>query len=163
MNKPINVLVVDDESLAREAITIRLQEFPEFNVCGEADNGSDAIVLAHASLPDVIFLDIEMPDVNGLIAAKAITQNTDALIVFVTAYDHYALQAFRVNAIDYLLKPIDDALFKDTLNKLKQRVKEKNSRPDIRFLNLLNELKPDSINSKLKIQSKYLQFLFLFP
>ena len=153
MNSPIKVLVVDDESLAREAITLRLQEFSAFEVCGEADNGSDAIVLARTALPDVIFLDIEMPETSGLVAAQTIAKTSDALIVFVSAYEHYALQAFRVNAIDYILKPIDDSLFNVMLDKIKQRLSESVFTSSNQILTLLNELQPEQTNH----QAKYLQ------
>lgn len=144
MNNAIKVLVVDDESLAREAITLRLNNYSAFDVCGEADNGSDAIILVRETQPDVVFLDIEMPEVNGIKAAQVITQNSDALIVFISAYDHYALQAFRVNAVDYILKPIDDELFGVMLEKLEQRIKEKTSVFHERLLTTLAELQSDN-------------------
>jgi len=121
------VLIVDDEALAREAISLRLEPYDNFIICGESDNGLDAIVLAEALQPDIIFLDIEMPELDGISAARRIAKNHDILIVFVTAYAHFALSAFRVNAIDYLLKPVDDEHFSDLIEKLLRSLKYKNA------------------------------------
>lgn len=115
-----DVLIVDDEPLAREAIRLRLLEHHKFKVCGEADNGNDAIVLLDNLKPDVVFLDIEMPEMGGLEAAKVICNDPHIRIVFVTAFSHHALEAFRVNAVDYLLKPINDELFSQVMIKLEQ-------------------------------------------
>ncbi|MBL4791289.1 MAG: response regulator [Kordiimonadaceae bacterium] len=118
----ISVLIVDDEPLARENIMLRLNKELGFFVCGQADNGSDAIVLAASLQPDIIFLDIQMPGVDGLVVAENIRETSETEIVFVTAYDSHALDAFRLNALNYLVKPIDDTEFKDTLERIKIRV-----------------------------------------
>ena len=98
----ISVMIVDDEPLARENIMLRLMEVTGFSVCAQADNGSDAIVLAASLQPDLVFLDIQMPGADGLAVAESIKQSGKAEIVFVTAYDSHALDAFRFNALNYL-------------------------------------------------------------
>ena len=119
----ISVLIVDDEPLARENIMLRLNHEIGFFVCGQADNGSDALVLAASLQPDIIFLDIQMPGLDGLVVAENIRQTSETEIVFVTAYDRHALDAFRLNALNYIVKPINDTEFKDTLERISLRVK----------------------------------------
>ena len=118
----IKALVVDDEILARENIILRLHNDNDVEVCGQADNGHDTLLLASKLQPDVIFLDIQMPGMDGLSAAEKLKERSNAVVVFVTAYDEHALEAFRVNAIDYLVKPVDDKQFADTLTRVKVRV-----------------------------------------
>lgn len=118
----IKALVVDDEVLARENIILRLHKDAAFDVCGQADNGHDTLLLASKLRPDVIFLDIQMPGMDGLAAADKLKKYSDAVIVFVTAFDEHALEAFRVNALNYLVKPVDDKAFDDTLMRIKKSV-----------------------------------------
>lgn len=123
----IRALIVDDEPLARENLVLRIAEQNDFEVCGQADNGHDAVLLASNLSPDVIFLDINMPSVNGLEAASDLMSQQDAVIVFVTAYSEHAIDAFRVNALDYIVKPIDDNIFINTIERIRNRVQQKNS------------------------------------
>lgn len=120
--KTLDVLVVDDEALARDAIKLRLDGRTAFRVCAEAANGHDAVELAKTHQPDIIFLDIEMPEVNGIDTARQLCALGPQNIVFVTAYDEFAIEAFRVNAVDYLLKPIKDEQFVATLVRLSDRI-----------------------------------------
>lgn len=144
---PIKVLVVDDEPLAREAIELRLKDRAPFQVCATADNGEDAIALARLHNPDVIFLDIEMPEMTGLEAAKVLTAEGAQNIVFITAYDEFAVEAFRVNAIDYLLKPIKDEQFTATLLRLANRINAKQTiNQNKRLVAALEDLAPDDLS-----------------
>lgn len=118
----IRALIVDDEVLARENIILRLHDDNEIEVCGQADNGHDTLLLASKLQPDVIFLDIQMPGMDGMTAAETLKKRSNAVIVFVTAFDEHALDAFRVNALDYLVKPVDDQQFAETLKRVKTRV-----------------------------------------
>lgn len=120
--KILDVLIVDDEALARDAVKLRLEGRNAFRVCAEAANGPDAVELAKALQPDIIFLDIEMPEVNGIETARQLCALGPQNIVFVTAYDEFAIEAFRVNAVDYLLKPIKDEQFAATLMRLSARI-----------------------------------------
>ncbi|MDF2179856.1 LytTR family DNA-binding domain-containing protein [Aliiglaciecola sp. CAU 1673] len=118
---PLKVLLVDDEPLARDALRLRLLRAEGFVIAAEADNGEDALLLAKKLQPDVVFLDINMPRLSGIEAAKVLSQYCSAQIVFVSAYEQYAIEAFRLAAVDYLTKPINDEFFAQTLSRLQQR------------------------------------------
>lgn len=106
----MKVVIVDDEPLARTAIRLLVQEDPELTVAGEC-SGVDAAELIGRVKPDILFLDIQMPEVDGFDVLERIGLNAVPAIVFVTAYDQYALRAFEVHALDYLVKPFDDRRF----------------------------------------------------
>lgn len=114
------VLVVDDEQLARQNLTTLLSQCEETLQVFEARDGKDALKQVAQCKPDIVFLDIEMPGLSGIDVATQISN--DCLVVFVTAYDQYAVNAFELNAIDYLLKPYDDERFMRTWEKVKERV-----------------------------------------
>jgi two-component system LytT family response regulator len=107
----IRVLVVDDEPLARVGITTRLRAYSDMLVVGECSTGEEARVRIPQVSPDLIFLDVEMPGISGLDLLRELPREQARCIVFLTAHEEYALDAFNVEALDYLLKPIDDARF----------------------------------------------------
>lgn len=111
------VLIVDDEQIARLRLKNLLAEFQNFEIIGEAADGISAINTIEKLRPDIVFLDIEMPELNGIEVANSLDSN-GPLIVFVTAYDEYAVQAFETNAIDYLLKPINKKRFSKTIERI---------------------------------------------
>ncbi len=121
---PIRALIVDDEPLARENLRIRLRDVPEFEIVGECATGRETVGAIAALQPDVVFLDIQMPDMDGLAVVEQIDPDRLPVVVFVTAYDRYALEAFRLHALDYLLKPFDEARFAETLQACRRRVAE---------------------------------------
>ena len=129
MSDRLRALVVDDEPLARESLRILISRDPDFIVAGEC-TGVDAPALIRATNPDVLFLDIQMPELDGFGVISAIGAESAPLIVFTTAYDAYALKAFDVHALDYLLKPFDDARFAETLARVKTRVRGGGARTD---------------------------------
>lgn len=104
----IRTVLVDDEPLALRGLRIRLEPFADLEITGEAANGREAIRLIRESRPDLVFLDIQMPGFNGFEVIKALVGEYLPIIVFVTAYDQYALDAFQAHAVDYLLKPVDE-------------------------------------------------------
>ncbi|MBP6691267.1 MAG: response regulator transcription factor [Xanthomonadales bacterium] len=115
-------LIADDEPLLREALSRQLaQAWPELEVVAQARNGREAIRLFEARRPDVCFLDVHMPGVSGIDAARHIGRN--AHLVFVTAFDHYAVQAFAEGVLDYLVKPVELARLAETVARLKERVR----------------------------------------
>ncbi|HET7600414.1 MAG TPA: LytTR family DNA-binding domain-containing protein [Gemmatimonadales bacterium] len=123
---PIRVLIADDEPLARARLRQLLDGPSPFVVVGEAGDGSSAVAAALQHQPDVIFLDIQMPDMNGFEALAALESAEGyrpGALVFVTAYDRYAVRAFDANAADYLLKPIEEARFLATLERLRRRLR----------------------------------------
>ncbi len=118
----IKVLIVDDEPLAREGIALRLQQENDINIVGECENGSDAIRTILSLKPDLVFLDIKMPKVNGFDVVNAIGAQHMPPVIFLTAYEEYAIEAFKAHAIDYLLKPIDNERFIESLNHARQQI-----------------------------------------
>lgn len=117
----ITILVVDDERYAREELTYLLGKFPRVQVVGEADSGEAAILKALQIHPDVVFLDVEMPKMNGIEVAKTLSGFKKVpLIIFATAYPQFAAEAFRINAVDYLLKPYDERLLEQTIERIEK-------------------------------------------
>jgi len=104
----IRALIVDDEELARRGLEIRLGRFDDIVLCGQSRNGREAIDAVREQSPDLIFLDVQMPGMDGFEVLRRLSGSTMPAVVFVTAYDDFALRAFEANAVDYLLKPIND-------------------------------------------------------
>src|SRR5436309_3748033 len=121
MNK-LRVIIADDERPAREFLKSILREFETVELVGEAENGADAVELIKRVKPDLAILDLKMPEVSGLDAVKLLRKSQMPLIAFVTAYDEYAVQAFEVNAVDYLLKPVEKARLAATLQRAAERL-----------------------------------------
>jgi two-component system LytT family response regulator len=107
----ISALIVDDEPLARRGIRVRLERDGGFEVIGECASGSEAVSVIRHLEPDVVFLDVQMPGLDGFGVVEQVGVERMPVVVFVTAYDAHALRAFDVHALDYLLKPIDDERF----------------------------------------------------
>lgn len=130
-------LVADDEPLLREALALQLAKvWPELEVVAQARNGRETLDLFEAKRPDVCFLDVHMPGMSGLDAANQIGRR--AHLVFVTAYDHYAVQAFAQGALDYLLKPVEPERLAETVARLKERLRA--ARPAVNTEELLQQL-----------------------
>lgn len=121
MNAPLKVLLVDDEPLARESLRVLLAVDAEVQVVGEA-SGTEAVALIARFRPDILFLDIQMPELDGFALLELVGADAVPAIVFVTAFDRYALRAFEVHALDYLLKPYTDARFVSALERAKRQV-----------------------------------------
>lgn len=120
----MRALIVDDEIYSREEIEAMLTETGEFIVLGKCANALEAIQAIHREKPDVLFLDVQMPVINGFELLGMLDEKVMPSVVFVTAYDEYALKAFDENALDYLLKPVEKERFLKTVEKLKKRYKE---------------------------------------
>jgi two-component system LytT family response regulator len=106
-----SVLIVDDEPLARHGVVLRLRAHPDLDVIGECANGNDALEAIRQRKPDLVFLDIQMPLLNGIDVMRALAPEETPYTIFLTAFDEYVMQAFEVHAIAYLLKPIDSSRF----------------------------------------------------
>lgn len=115
MMKPIRTLIVDDEVLARRRIRNLLRGRVEFAVIGESANGHQALNAIRRQAPDLVFLDVQMPDLDGFGVLEELAADQLPVVIFVTAYDQYAVRAFEFHALDYLLKPFDDERFEKTL------------------------------------------------
>jgi len=118
----IRALVVDDEPPARQGLTRMLAAHRDITVVGESRNGSEAVRAIRAARPNLVFLDVEMPGLDGFGVLRALAPGPVPLIVFVTAFDDYAVRAFEVHAIDYLIKPFSDRRFADTLARARQQL-----------------------------------------
>ncbi|HCA57510.1 MAG TPA: DNA-binding response regulator [Blastocatellia bacterium] len=116
--------IADDERPAREYLKKLLSKIDEVEVVGEAENGLDAVEAINESLPDLALLDLHMPELNGLDVMKKIPAENMPLVAFVTAFDNFAVQAFELNAIDYLLKPVELARLRETVFRATQRVEK---------------------------------------
>ena len=114
----MKALVIDDEELARKRVMKLLEAVPEIEVIGECSNGKIAIDSINGLQPDLVFLDINMKDMNGFEVLQNVTISPKPIVVFVTAYDNYALKAFDVDAFDFLLKPFKDQRFFRTIDKV---------------------------------------------
>ena len=121
--KTYKAVIIDDERLAREEVKRALKKYPEFIVVGEANNVDAAIKLIANEDPDLLFLDIHMPEKSGFDLLEELT--TVPEVVFTTAYDQYAVKAFELNALDYLVKPLREERFAKTIEKVKQELAEK--------------------------------------
>jgi len=113
----MRVLVVDDEPLARRGITTRLSAYTDVQVIGEAGDGEAALSVIAGEAPDLVFMDVQMPGMSGLEALGLLSPRERPLTIFLTAYDQFALRAFEVHALDYLLKPLDDERFVEALDR----------------------------------------------
>ena len=120
----LRIIIADDERPAREFLKAVLREFNDAELVGEAENGADAVEIIKRLKPDLALLDLQMPEISGLEAVRLLKKSQMPLVAFVTAYDEYAVQAFEVNAVDYLLKPVEKARLRETLNRALERLEQ---------------------------------------
>jgi two-component system, LytTR family, response regulator len=140
----IRAVIVDDEPLARQRIRNLLAEAEDVEVAAECANGREAIHAIEESPPDLLFLDIQMPEFDGFDVLQAIGINHVPVVIFVTAYDQFALRAFEAHALDYLLKPFDDERFEAALQRARERIRQQQgSELDRRLQALLEEVRRD--------------------
>jgi two-component system LytT family response regulator len=118
----IRTLIVDDEPLARSNLAVLLRPDPEIEIIGECGSGVEAVAEIRSAKPDLVFLDVQMPQCDGFDVLELLGKDLPPAVVFVTAYDQYALRAFEAGALDYLLKPFDNARFDRALDRAKQRM-----------------------------------------
>ena len=142
--KKLRVLIVDDEPLAREGIRMRLDREPDIEVIGECSNGREAVSAIKRDAPDLVFLDVQMPRLDGFGVIAAIGVKRMPQVIFVTAFDEHALRAFEVHALDYLLKPVEGARFLEALERARSRMRG----PELTAISeqlraLLSDFKPE--------------------
>ena len=148
-------LIVDDELLARERLRGLLANEPEIELIGECSNGREAVALIQEQRPDLVFLDVQMPELDGFGVLQEIGNGELPAIVFVTAHDKFAVRAFEVHAVDYLLKPFDRTRFQAALQRALENVKlRRGGEPDERLTNLVGEIKsPPKPLERLSVKS----------
>ena len=140
MPVPIKAVIVDDEALARDAIRLRLKGEPDIEVVGEAADGADAVDLLRKIHPDLLFLDVQMPVMDGFEVIEHVPSEHLPIVVFVTAYDQYALKAFETHALDYLLKPFTASRFHAAIDRARLEVAKSGDRgTHQRLVELLEE------------------------
>jgi two-component system LytT family response regulator len=141
----IRTLVVDDEPMGRERVLSLLQQEEDVEVIGECSDGTQAIAAIQQHAPDLVFLDVQMPGANGFGVIDAVGADRMPTVIFVTAYDEYALRAFEYHALDYLLKPFNRERFRETLKHARASL-ERRRAGDLcrRLLALVNDIKPEA-------------------
>jgi two-component system, LytTR family, response regulator LytT len=159
---PIDTIIVDDERPARDELAYVLKSFPEINLIAQGKNGLEAVALVKEHNPDLVFLDVQMPGLDGFGVIKKLAERKLRVpqIVFATAYDHYALQAFEVNAVDYVLKPFDKSRIGKAIQRAKKML-ETNTSAVERLESLVGQLsapptKPSRTKILVKAQSRML-------
>ena len=118
----LRVVIADDERPARSFLAALLRSFDDVALVGEAESGKDAVAMIERDKPDLALLDLQMPELDGLAVVRTVKNRPMPLVAFVTAYDEYAIRAFEVNAVDYLLKPVEKARLRETLNRAHELV-----------------------------------------
>jgi two-component system, LytTR family, response regulator LytT len=152
---PINTLIVDDERPARDELAYLLKAFPDVNIVGQGKNGLEAVSLIKEHNPDLVFLDVQMPGLDGFGVIKKLVERKLRLpqIIFATAFDNYAVHAFEVNAVDYVLKPFDKGRVGKAIQRAKKMV-EANSSPVERLESLVGQLGATKATQPVKLLMK---------
>jgi two-component system LytT family response regulator len=144
----IRTIIVDDEKLAIQGLQLRLEPFADVEVIDTCANGREAIRKIKTEKPDLVFLDIQMPGFDGFSVVKGVMEIEPPLFVFVTAYQEHAIRAFEANAVNYLMKPVDEDKLADTLDRVRTRLAEKRSAEEAEKLKgVLSEIAPDAMSS----------------
>ena len=144
----IRTILVDDEKLAIQGLQLRLDKFPDVEIIDTCNNGREAIRKIKTEKPDLVFLDIQMPGFDGFSVVKGVMDIEPPLFVFVTAYQEHAVRAFEANAVNYLMKPVDEDKLADTLDRVRTRIAEKRSAEEAEKLKtVLAEVAPDAIET----------------
>ena len=149
----LDILVVDDEPLARKSMQLSLAKIGEHKPAREAQSADEALLALEANCPDLLFLDIEMPGMNGIELAQQVCDRCE--IIFVTAYNEYAVEAFKLNAIDYLLKPVNYDRLRDALEKARRRIMERRFTDYKKVAELIRQLqseKQDAFSQRITVK-----------
>ena len=149
----IRVVVADDELLARKFIRRMLKQDPEVEIVAECSNGAEAVATIRKEKPDLVFLDVQMPEMDGFAVLDAVRLDHLPEIVFTTAYESYAIRAFELHALDYLLKPFDQTRFRDAMKHAKERLNQRQHEDE--------RLQIGALLESLKNQTQYLDRLII--
>ena len=144
----IRTILVDDEKLATQGLQLRLQTHEDIEIIDTCQNGREAIRSIKTHKPDLVFLDIQMPGFDGFSVVQGLMEVEPPLFVFVTAYSDHALKAFETDAVDYLMKPVEESRLADTLDRVRQRLSEKRGAVEVdRLKEVIAEIAPDSVEN----------------
>ncbi|MBO9499924.1 MAG: response regulator transcription factor [Novosphingobium sp.] len=142
----IRTILVDDEPLAIQGLELRLQEHEDVEIIDKCSNGREAIRSIKTNKPDLVFLDIQMPGFDGFSVVQGLMEVEPPLFVFVTAYSDHALRAFEAQAVDYLMKPVEESRLADTLDRVRRRLAEKRGAEEVEKLKeVLTEVAPEAV------------------
>lgn len=155
MKNALRTIIVDDEALARRGLKHRLSRVGDVDIVGEARNGREALKLIEELGPDLVFLDIQMPGMDGFDVLRALPDDSMPTIVFVTAFDHYAIKAFEANALDYLLKPIEDKRLGEALDRVRNIRNQKAAVNHKRsLLQLVSRITGEKVDSMAELSAR---------
>jgi two-component system LytT family response regulator len=144
----IRTILVDDEPLAIQGLQLRLEKHEDVGIVATCSNGREAIRAIKTHKPDLVFLDIQMPGFDGFSVIQGLMEVEPPLFVFVTAYSDHAIRAFEAQAVDYLMKPVEEERLADTLDKVRQRLAERRSVEEVgRLKEVLAEVAPDAVDT----------------
>lgn len=144
----IRTILIDDEKLAIQGMQLRLEKFEDIEIIDTCLNGREAIRKIKTLKPDLIFLDIQMPGFDGFSVVQGIMDIEPPLVVFCTAYSEHAIKAFEAQAVDYLLKPVEDVRLADAVDRIRERIRDKKGREEaVKLMNVLNEVAPDAVEN----------------
>ena len=144
----IRTILVDDEKLATQGLQLRLAAHDDVEIIDTCQNGREAIRSIKTHKPDLVFLDIQMPGFDGFSVVQGLMEVEPPLFVFVTAYSDHALKAFETDAVDYLMKPVEESRLADTLDRVRQRLTEKRGVEEVdRLKEVIAEIAPDSVEN----------------
>jgi two-component system LytT family response regulator len=152
-NARIRALIADDEALARKFIRRMLKEDRDVEIVGECSNGKEAVAMIKKENPDVVFLDVQMPEMDGFGVLESIANERWPEIIFTTAYEQYAIRAFELHALDYLLKPFDQPRFKDAMKHARERFRSRDQKD--------GRLQISALLESLKNKPQYLERLVI--
>ena len=142
----IRTILVDDEKLAIQGLQLRLEPYDDVEIIETCQNGREAIRAIKTQKPDLVFLDIQMPGFDGFSVVQGVMEIDPPLFVFVTAFQEHAIRAFEANAVNYLMKPVDEDKLADTIERVRQRLAEKKSTDEAeRLKNVLSEVAPEAV------------------
>jgi two-component system, LytTR family, response regulator len=149
----LRVIIADDERPARSYLAALLRNFPEVRVLAEATDGAEAIQLIEQHRPDVALLDLQMPEVDGLSVVRLLKRRYLPLVIFVTAYDEYAVKAFEVNAVDYLTKPVSEARLRQALYRAHERLEQQEAgrRSEVRLRDAVSTYERTAPSASLRL------------
>lgn len=162
----LRIVIADDERPARLFLRALIETFDDTEVVGEAENGAEAVEIIEQLKPDLALLDLQMPLATGLEAVKLIRKKAMPLVAFVTAYDEYAVQAFELNAVDYLLKPVDRSRLRETLTRAQERLEQTDFRElEAQKIKAATEVYEENIRQPMleRIPVKYHDAIVLVP
>ena len=161
--KKITAIIADDEPLARERVVSMLKEEPEVEIVAECGDGAQALKEVQKRQPDLLFLDVQMPRLNGFEVLEALSPGPIPIVIFTTAHDEHAIRAFEFNALDYLLKPFTEARFKMSLQRARERLAKNSRQTDPQVKALVNQMQAPVVGGGRIFVRSAERILFLKP